>query len=239
MKAIILAAGRGSRMKALTKDLPKCLVKLRGKSLLDWQISALRTAGISEIAIVTGYLSYMLKEYNLVEFHNAEWAKTNMVTSLSCARSWLREGPCVVSYSDIFYDSVAIESLMKASAPIAVSYDPNWLELWNRRFVDPLTDAETFLIGSDKKLIEIGKKSSDLTQIQGQFIGITLFTPHGWNEFNSIWCGLDRHLANQIDMTGSLQAVIEAGKLPILGIPYAGKWGEVDSESDLILYENA
>ena len=239
MKAIILAAGRGSRMKALTKDVPKCLVKLRGKSLLDWQLSALRAAGITEIAIVTGYLSCMLKEYNLAEFHNADWAKTNMVTSLTCAKSWLLEGPCIVSYSDIFYDALAIESLIKASAPIAVSYDPNWLKLWNRRFVDPLTDAETFLIGSDKKLIEIGKKSTDLTQIQGQFIGITLFTPDGWNEFNSIWFGLDRHLANQIHMTDSLQAVIEAGNLSILGVRYEGEWGEVDSESDLILYENA
>ena len=53
MKAIILAAGRGSRMKLLTDEIPKCLVKLRGKSLLDWQLSALRAAGITDIALVS------------------------------------------------------------------------------------------------------------------------------------------------------------------------------------------
>ena len=55
MKAIILAAGRGSRMKNLTDDRPKCLVELRGKALLDWQLAALREAGIEQAAIVTGY----------------------------------------------------------------------------------------------------------------------------------------------------------------------------------------
>ena len=53
MKDIILAAGRGSRMKNLTADRPKCLVELRGKALLDWQLEALRAAGVTEIAIVT------------------------------------------------------------------------------------------------------------------------------------------------------------------------------------------
>ena len=46
-------------------------------------------------------------------------------------------------------------------------------------------------------------------------------------------------MADQIHMTGTLQRVIEAGKIPILGVPYKGKWGEVDSESDLLLYEGS
>jgi len=55
MKAIILAAGRGSRMKNLTDERPKCLVELRGNPLLDWQLAALLEAGIDRIAIDTGY----------------------------------------------------------------------------------------------------------------------------------------------------------------------------------------
>ena len=68
MKAIILAAGRGSRMQNLTQKQPKCLVNLRGKALLDWQLEALRAAGISEIAIVTGYKRELLANRGLVEF---------------------------------------------------------------------------------------------------------------------------------------------------------------------------
>src|SRR6185503_13206340 len=54
MRAIILAAGRGSRMGQLTAEIPKCLVQLGGKPLLEWQTGALRAAGIDRIAVVTG-----------------------------------------------------------------------------------------------------------------------------------------------------------------------------------------
>ncbi len=76
MKAIILAAGRGSRMKSLTEERPKCLVELAGKALLDWQLEALREAGVSEIAIVTGYKRELLANRGLVEFYNPRWAET-------------------------------------------------------------------------------------------------------------------------------------------------------------------
>ena len=159
MKAIILAARRGSRMGNITDDRPKCLVEVRGKLLLDWQITALREAGIQEIAIVTGYRRELLVGRGLVEFNNSRWAETNMVSSLDCARSWLIEAPCVVSYSDIFYDAVAIRSLMNSSALLAVTYDPNWLLLWEKRFGEPLMDAETFRVGTIGTLIEIGESA--------------------------------------------------------------------------------
>ena len=60
MKAIILAAGRGSRMKELTEEIPKCLLEVEDKALLDRQIESLRGAGIDEIAIVTGYKRELL-----------------------------------------------------------------------------------------------------------------------------------------------------------------------------------
>ena len=109
MRAIILAAGRGSRMGHLTRASPKCLLEFRGKTLLDWQIDAIRSAGIEKIAIVTGYRRDLLLDRGLVEFHNERWAETNMVVSLSRASSWLREAPCVVSYSDIFYSKTGVE----------------------------------------------------------------------------------------------------------------------------------
>ena len=114
MKAIILAAGRGSRMKNLTDERPKCMVELHGKSLLEWQLQALREAGVDDIAIVTGYKREMFSQWKLKEFHNPRWAETNMVSSLACAYEWLEAEPCIVSYSDIFYDATAVTSLMAA-----------------------------------------------------------------------------------------------------------------------------
>jgi choline kinase len=236
MKAIILAAGRGSRMKNLTDERPKCLVELRGKALLDWQLDALRAAGVNEIAIVTGYKRELLVNRGLVEFHNARWAETNMVSSLACAEDWLQEEPCIVSYSDIFYSPMAVQSLMTCEASLAVTYDPNWLELWTRRFGDPLLDAETFLLTSEHTLAEIGNKPTSVDEVQGQYMGLLRFTPVGWDEVLRIRSSLTQGECDRMHMTGTLQKVIEAGRVGVSAVQYEGAWGEVDSSEDLDAY---
>lgn len=237
MKAIILAAGRGSRMKDLTEERPKCLVELRGKALLDWQLEALRAAGITEIAIVTGYKRELLADQGLTEFHNARWAETNMVSSLVCAQEWLQAEPCIVSYSDIFYSPMAVQSLMTCAASLAVTYDPNWLELWTQRFGDPLLDAETFRLTPELTLAEIGNKPQSVEEVQGQYMGLLRFTPEGWAEVLRIRSGLTSAQCDKMHMTGTLQKVIDAGRIAIAAVPYAGEWGEVDCANDLDAYQ--
>jgi len=238
MKAIILAAGRGSRMKDLTEERPKCLVELRGKALLDWQLEALRAAGISEIAVVTGYKRELLADRGLVEFHNARWAETNMVSSLACAEVWLEAEPCIVSYSDIFYSPTAVQSLMKSTASLAVTYDPNWLDLWTQRFGNPLLDAETFRFTPEGTLAEIGNKPKSVTEVQGQYMGLLRFTPSGWSEVRLVRAGLTPSECDRMHMTGTLQKIIEAGRVAVAAISYIGEWGEVDSEADLASYHS-
>lgn len=233
MKAIILAAGRGSRMRDLTDERPKCLVELRGKALLDWQLDALRAAGIMEIAIITGYKRELLANRGLVEFHNTRWAETNMVSSLACAQDWLLAEPCIVSYSDIFYSSAAVKSLMTCTASLAVTYDPNWLELWMQRFGDPLLDAETFRLSPEHTLTEIGNKPKSVEAVQGQYMGLLRFTPEGWEEVLRIRSGLNSDQCDKMHMTGTLQKIIESNRLAITAIPYLDKWGEIDSAQDL------
>ena len=233
MKAIILAAGRGSRMKDLTDERPKCLVELRGKALLDWQLEALRAAGIREIAIVTGYKRELLANRGLVEFHNARWAETNMVSSLACAQDWLEAEPCIVSYSDIYYSPPAVVSLIASHATLAVTYDPNWLELWTKRFGDPLLDAETFRLTPEHTLAEIGNKPKTVVEVQGQYMGLLRFTPAGWAEVVRIRSDLTSDQCDKMHMTGTLQKVIEYGRVAIAAIPYTGQWCEFDSADDL------
>src|ERR1700679_721119 len=111
MRAIILAAGRGSRMGHLSNDRPKCLVELEGKPLIERQIAALRRGGVDEIGVVRGYRAEMIDFPGLVYFTNERWAETNMVMSLATAASWLCSGPVIVSYADIFYRSELIRGL--------------------------------------------------------------------------------------------------------------------------------
>ena len=236
MRAIILAAGRGRRMKGLTDDRPKCLIDVQGKPLLGWQLESLRQAGITQIGIVTGYKRELLTGWGLEEFHNPSWANTNMVSSLACAAAWLESDVCIVSYSDIFYGKEAAEVLMKSTAALALTYDIGWQTLWTKRFGDPLLDAETFRIASDGTLLEIGNKPGSLDEIQGQYMGLLRFAPEGWREIERIRAGLEPVERDNMHMTGTLQRVIEAGRIRVIGLPYSGRWGEVDSAEDLAAY---
>lgn len=238
MKAIILAAGRGSRMRALTDDRPKCLVELDGRSLLDRQLAALTAAGVRDIAIVTGYRRETLAGRGLVEFHNPRWETTNMVSSLACAAPWLEAEPCLVSYSDIFYDHTGPAALIAIDAALAVTFDPNWRALWEKRFGDPLVDAETFRLNPDGTLAGIGDKPTTVEEVEGQYMGLLRFTPQGWGEVTRLRAAMDAGQRDRMHMTGTLQRVIEAGRVVVRAVPYLGAWGEVDSTEDLAAYRD-
>ena len=126
MKGIILAAGRGSRMGALTDNLPKCRTILHGKELIQWQLEAMEGASVKEISIVRGYLAETF-EFDVPYFENERWSQANMVTSLVAAKDWLEKYTCITSYSDIVYSSEAVTKLMKFTGDIVIAYDPNWL----------------------------------------------------------------------------------------------------------------
>lgn len=235
MKALILAAGRGSRMGLLTEAVPKCLVPLGGRPLLEWQMSALRSAGIDTIGVVRGYNAHTLEGRGLVAFDNPRWADTNMVASLVCAASWLCEEPVIVSYADIFYPESAVAALLAAPGDIAITYDPDWLALWSQRFADPLSDAETFQL-EESRVVDIGRRTTARDEIQGQYMGLLKFTPRGWAAIDAYLASLDPERLAHLDMTSLLSGLIQAGQR-IEGVPVSGPWGEVDNAKDLGLYE--
>lgn len=224
-------------MKNLTDEMPKCLVTLNGKALLDWQLGAIAAAGIDEVGIVTGYRREMLGPRFKTEFYNSRWASTNMVASLMCATEWLSRDPCVVSYSDIFYESSAIRSLADSPDELAITYDPNWLELWSKRFDDPLTDAETFIVNSKNYVQKIGNRPVSIGEVMGQYMGLLKFTPASWRELSRIYSAMSRTEADNLHLTGALQRIIADGNISLRAIPYTETWGEIDSEEDLGIYQ--
>jgi choline kinase len=159
-----------------------------------------------------------------------------MVSSIACAEDWLQVEPCFVSYSDIFYGSAAVTSLMTCEASLAVTYDPDWQALWTKRFGDPLLDAETFRLTPEKTLAEIGKRPASVDEVEGQYMGLLRFTPEGWAEVTRVRAVLTSHQRDKMHMTGTLQEVIAAGRVAIAAVPYTGEWGEVDSADDLDAY---
>ena len=236
MRAIILAAGRGSRMRQLGDERPKCLVEFGGKPLIERQVAALRGGGAQAIGVVRGYRAEMIELPDLTYFQNERWAETNMVMSLVTAGEWLKAEPVIVSYADIFYRHELVRDLAAASGDIVITYDRAWRSLWKRRFVDPLADAETFRADASGRLIEIGNKTSSIDEIGGQYMGLLKFTPNGWSDVEAMLATLDARTRDRLDMTSLLQRLLHRN-VAIGTIGTDGQWGEIDNPSDLALYE--
>ena len=237
MRAVILAAGRGSRMGNLGDDRPKCLLEFEGKALIERQIASLRRGGMDEIGVVRGYRAEMIEFPNLCYFANERWAETNMVMSLTAAASWLHAGPVIVSYADIFYRSALVRGLASSRGQLVISYDRDWRRLWTRRFDDPLADAETFRLDATGQLLEIGGKTRRIEDIEGQYIGLLKFTPAAWCAVEKLLGTLDAPTRDQLDMTGMLRRLLSATELPIGTFGTDGQWGEIDKPADVALYQ--
>lgn len=239
--AIILAAGRGSRMKGLTDAKPKCLTPIAGKPLLAWQLAALRGAGVENVLVVRGYKAECIAG-DFETAHNPRWESTNMLASLLCAESFARRffdsggEKLIISYSDIVYPSAHVQSLLKTARPVAIAYDTLWEDLWRLRFADPLADAETFS-AKDGLLVEIGGKTDNMERIDGQYMGLLAFTAQGWQQLLETCRQLGGETA-RTDMTAFLRKFMARGHA-IGAVPVAGRWCEVDSGEDLQKYEAA
>jgi choline kinase len=236
MRAVILAAGRGSRLGPHTEDRPKCLVELADKPLLSRQIAALRGGGVSTIGIVRGYLANRINIEGVTYFENPRWADTNMVMSLVAAASWLGSDSVVISYADIFYGRDIVRSLAASAGDLVVAYDRGWRSLWTRRFVDPLSDAETFRTDAQGNLIDIGRRTTQIDDIEGQYMGLLKFTPAAWRAVEAVLAGVDAKTRDAMDMTTLLRRLLDSG-FPISTVGISGQWGEIDSSDDLELYE--
>lgn len=243
MRAIILAAGQGTRLRPHTDDKPKCMVELAGKPLLHRQLKALRSAGIDNILLVGGYRADRLDAEGVRIAMNPRFAETNMVSTLFCAEDWMRPGEdLLIAYGDIVYEPKVLRSLMATDAPIVVSVDREWQRLWESRMEDPLSDAETLKLQDGNRVIELGKKPRSLAEIQGQYMGLIKVRGDAIEAFRRAWHELDRNGLydgkdfDNMYMTSFIQHLIDAGHEVRAAFTDNG-WIEVDTVEDLKHYE--
>lgn len=236
-KVILLLAGEGKRLRPYTLDRPKCMVEIDGVSLIDHQLRVLRSEGLNDIVMVSGYKSEMLEQFNCRLKHNPRYFETNMVWTLFCAKDEL-EGDVIVSYGDIVYSEDILKALLDSKADIAITIDKNWESYWRKRNENPLNDAETLKIRDDGTISEIGKKPKSIEEIQGQYMGLIKFSSVGIKQIKDIFTVSLRkgHLMGQdienAYMTDLIQAVIDTGE-PVTSVPIYESWIEVDTVNDL------
>jgi len=246
LNAIILAAGEGKRLRPLTNEKPKGLVKLFGKTILERQIKIFMNAGITDISIVTGFNANMIKFPKINYFHNPNFKTTNMIETLFCAKEKLNEST-IISYGDIIFESTVLEKLIISENEISIIIDLEWEKYWKKRFGDPLSDAESLKFNENNYITEIGQKVKKVEEIQGQFIGLMKFQNEGikilkkfYNECKIISTNSNNPLNSTIPfkksyMTDLLQGLIKKGFL-LKSIPISNRWLELDSIEDYKLY---
>ncbi|MBS3109538.1 phosphocholine cytidylyltransferase family protein [Candidatus Woesearchaeota archaeon] len=242
MKAIILAAGMGTRLGKYTKDLPKCMLKFSGKTLLERQIETLRNAGIRDISIVTGYMAEKINYPGVKYYKNKDFATTNMVESLFCAVDEMTDD-LVVCYGDIVYQKSVIDSVMQSKADIGVTVDLDYWPYWAARLSEPEKDIESLVVDKNGKIIDLGNPDCSLEEAKVRYVGLIRFSKKGLSALKKVYSEnkkkyfskdapwLRSKSFKKAYMTCMLQAMINAG-YKVMPIPINRGWLEFDTSED-------
>jgi len=194
MKAIVIAAGMSIRLRPYTDNLPKCLLKINGKSILQNMFEIFRKNGISDISVIKGYKKEKINYNDITYFENTDFINNNILHSLMYARPKLEEAirnkeDVVISYSDIVYENFIVEKLLESDEPISGVVDLEWQEYYDGRTLHPMSQAEKVILESNNMkdmknnyMKKIGKHLDTKInngEIIGEFIGLWKFTHQG------------------------------------------------------------
>jgi choline kinase len=231
-RAVILGAGQGSRLLPLTEDLPKCLLDLEGRSMLEWQLRGLAAAGVGEVVVVTGFRSDRVEAAlrtiappGLVArtLYNPFYKVADNLASCWMARAELR-GHCLLLNGDTLFEPQIARRLIEApAAPITLTIDRK------ARYDDDDMKVST----EGERLRAVGKKLP-AAEVNGESIGFSRFQGDGaalfvaelertmrTKEGTSLWY---LSAMNRLAQSGADVRVVSIEGLD---------WGELDFVADL------
>ena len=220
MKAIILAAGKGSRLGKLTENIPKGMLKICDKTLIERQIEIYQNCNINDITIVTGYKSEKIQFSGVNFIKNHDFATTNMNESLFCASEKFSDS-IIISYTDIIFEQKIINQMIENKEDIGIAVNLNWKTNYEGRTLHPTSEAENVLIENGeicqiKKDISIKMENQEI----GEFMGIMKLSKEGSRIMLQKYLELKKnhkgifHNANSLRVayiTDMLQEMIDSG----------------------------
>lgn len=173
-RAVILAAGKGSRLNGNSAESPKCLTELGGMTLLERQIRVLRNTGVRDIAVVVGCQADRVRRrcgQGFTYIENERYAETNSLYSLWVARPLLYEG-FVVLNCDVLFHPALLNDLL-------TSRHENALLLGYREANQPLYGDEEMKVKVRGGQVVDMSKEMDPTEADGENLGIVKFGARG------------------------------------------------------------
>ena len=245
MKAIIVAAGAGSRLGELTKELPKPLIDINGKSIIERQILLFKKFGITKIVIIRGPHREKFS-FNDVEYvDDDDYENHDLLGSLMVAGNELNED-VIISYGDVIFDETILEQILSFSGNAGLAIDYNWEKNYSEKPKEFLGKVSVVTIENDS-ISNIGYyenivKNSD--SILGEFIGIMKLSALSANQFVAKYNELKKNHDGKFHDSPSIKFGIITdminelihNKIQILPIKISGVWCEIDTHQDL---ENA
>ncbi len=225
MQAVIVAAGRGTRLGALTTDRPKCLLEVGRRTILEHQIAALEACGIDELLVVTGFESAQV-EAALPPRTRTVWnpffATTNNLASFWLAR-FLLAPELVYLHCDVLFEPSVLEALLDAPGELCLSVDHK------------KCDAEDMKVCLDGERVTAVSKELPLEEAAGEFIGLARFSAEGLEALLQEMEQVLRSGAHQAYTTRALERVSRRVDVHAAPVPPDARWCEVDTEADLSL----
>ena len=176
MIAVILAAGMAKRLRPLTDNTPKCLLDVKGRSLLERSMDAIMAAGVRDFVIVTGYLNHMIENFvkehygdsiRVTFIHNALYDSTNNIYSLWLAGQAVAGKEFLLLDSDLLYDPQIVKNVLASKAA-------NVLTLIRHELGE---EEMKVVLGADGNISEISKTCSPKAAA-GESLGIETILPH-------------------------------------------------------------
>ena len=234
MKAIILSAGTGSRLRPYTLDRPKSMIVVKGKSLLERNLACLSRIGIRDITVVTGHQPHLIDTVRAVKtVYNSLYTNSNMVYSLFKAMKSADEDVLII-YGDCVYHPIIFDHLLHKINPINVCVDINWRPYWCARFGEEemVKDAESLLMDDDGNILDIGQRISSPEQPMAQFMGLCRLNRDGVKIFFDLYNHLGTNAIQNIFFTEFLMLMIQSG-VNVNAHEVVEPWVEIDTPRDL------
>ena len=240
MKAIINSAGYGSRMGDLTKELPKSLVDVNGKSIIERQIEIFRNNGIKEIIVIIGANKDKFQLNNVEYVVDENFEKHEQLGGFMEASKHFR-GDMVISFGDVIVDNNIMRQVIESTHDIGIAIDLKWEKNYDNRTQHPRSQADLALIKSNK-LIKIKKNLDFIENHQlGEFLGIMKLSGIGSKKFLDVFERLnsshegkfhDAPSFQKAYLTDMIDELIQTNE-DVNPIFIDGVWFEIDTIEDL------